>query len=187
MREAAESTDNIRMDFGMAETLGIGTVAKESDATFLVGEVLRVHERQVKELPFLNRKLSIDPLAERPVGNGAGLRVGGISASLAAEQIARELVEKDEKSERAVRGLLPVIQRSKGRGLVGRRKSRADLTVEDVIGLEPFVGTRPSPEGKYLVWCRNHVLDKSLKELNLLSPPNVELGQLDIPAVRCLS
>ena len=120
-----------------------------------------MHERQVKELTFRNRKFSIDPSADRPVRDGAGLRVGRISASLAAEQITRELVQQNEKRERPIPAVLPLIQRPKGSSLVGRHKSRADLAVEDVISLEPFVGTRRSPEGKYLVWCRDHVFGRS--------------------------
>jgi hypothetical protein len=120
-----------------------------------------VHEWQVKELTFRNRKFAIDPSADRPVRDGTGLRVGRISASLAAEQIARELVQQNEKSERAIHAVLPVIEHPTGSGLVGWHKSGADLAVEAVVGLEPFVGAGRSPEGKYSVWCRDHVFGRS--------------------------
>jgi len=120
-----------------------------------------MHERQVKELAFRYRKFSIDPSADRPVGDDADLPVGRIGASVAAEQIAGELVEQNEKSERAIHIFLPVIECPTGSGLIGWRKSRADLAVEDIVDLEPFVRTRRPPEGKYLVRCRNHVLGRS--------------------------
>jgi Acyclic terpene utilisation family protein AtuA len=147
VREARKPADDIRVDFSMPQTVGIGAAAKKGDTAFLINEVLRVHERQVKELALHNRKFSIDPAADGPVRDSAGLGVGHIGASFAAEQIARELVQQNEKSERAIPPVLPVIQRPTGSSLVGRHKSRADLAVEDVVSLEPFVGTRRSPEG----------------------------------------
>ena len=40
MREAPEPVDDIRVGFGVPETLGIGAAAKEGDTAFLIGEVL---------------------------------------------------------------------------------------------------------------------------------------------------
>ena len=40
VRETPETADDIRVDFGMPQTVGISAAAKEGDTAFLIGEVL---------------------------------------------------------------------------------------------------------------------------------------------------
>jgi hypothetical protein len=40
VREAPEPADDVRVDFSMPQTMGIGAAAKEGDTAFLIGEVL---------------------------------------------------------------------------------------------------------------------------------------------------
>src|SRR6185295_18637383 len=67
---------------------------------------------------------------------------------IAAEHVARKLVEHDDKRERALRGRLPFGQPAGNRGLVGAKEFLADLRVEGRILGEPLVRPRLAPEGE---------------------------------------
>src|SRR5262249_52420689 len=64
-----------------------------------------------------------------------------------AEHVARKLVEYDDERERAFRCVIPR-QPSGGRGLVGRKKTCADLGVEGGVLREPLVRPGGAPEGE---------------------------------------
>ena len=80
-------------------------------------------ERQVEELPLGQRHLPVEAARERALGDRAGQRIGGEGARIAAEHVARELVEHDDERERALGGLLPVGKLAGGGRLVGSRNA----------------------------------------------------------------
>src|SRR5262245_35395008 len=96
------------MLLGVFGELVVAVAARELHAAFLIGEIFRVLERQVEELALGMRDLPVEPAPDGAIGDGAGNPVGFISAPVAAEHVARELVEHDEERERTLRRLLPV-------------------------------------------------------------------------------
>ena len=50
MREAPEAADDVGMQFGIFEVLGIVGVAEQLHAAKLVGDLLGMHERQIEKL-----------------------------------------------------------------------------------------------------------------------------------------
>src|SRR6185295_8867994 len=67
---------------------------------------------------------------------------------IAAEHVARKLIEHDDERERALRGRLPFGESAGDRGLVGAKEFLADLGVEGLVLGEPLVRPRLAPEGE---------------------------------------
>jgi hypothetical protein len=109
-----------------------------------------VLERQIEELALGVRDLPVEPASDGAIGDGAGNTVGLIGAPVAAEHVARELVEHDEERERTLRRLPPVRELAVAAGLPEARKARRDLGVEGRVLLEPLVGPGRAPECKHL-------------------------------------
>ena len=74
-----------------------------------------MHERQIEELLALGGEIRIETAAERVLGDRQGLVVGGEGARVAAEHVARHLIEQDAEREAALRAALPVLELA-GRG-----------------------------------------------------------------------
>src|SRR4051794_21832998 len=70
--KAAEAPDGLRMQLSVAREFIVAMSAGELEAAFLVGECLRVHERQIQKLALGLRQLPIEAARERPLGDGAG-------------------------------------------------------------------------------------------------------------------
>src|SRR5437660_12643100 len=107
VREPAEAANDAGMLAGILEQILVAERAAERHAPLLVRQVLGMHERQIEELPFRHRTLPVEAARDGAVGNRTRKRVGGKSARLAAEHVARELVEYDDQGKCADRGLLP--------------------------------------------------------------------------------
>src|ERR1700750_312745 len=130
MREPPEATDDVGMALGVFRELIVAVAARERDAAFLIGDVFRVLERQIKELALGMGDLSVEPASDGAIGAGAGNPVGLVGAPVAAEHIARELVEHDNERERALRRRLPGRELAVAAGLPEAGKARRDLGVE---------------------------------------------------------
>src|SRR5882724_3674823 len=82
--------------FAVAERIGIITAAcpqalgDQRNASVLVGEVLRMHERQVEEDAQRGRHTPVEAGFERAFGGGARGGVAGESLGAASEHVARE-------------------------------------------------------------------------------------------------
>src|SRR3954451_21445763 len=87
MREAAETADDVDMQLTPADLLGVADTAKQCEPAFLVGQIFRVLERQVEELPVFFDELLIEAAADGAVGYCACQRVGGEGARTAAEHV----------------------------------------------------------------------------------------------------
>src|ERR1043166_6254454 len=106
MREAAEAADDVAVLLGVFQVL-IARRAVKLDAAELVGEFLRMHERQEQKAAVFGRQVLVVGALERAVGGRARQRIGREGARLAAEHVARELVEHDHQRERVFGGVLP--------------------------------------------------------------------------------
>ena len=103
-------------------------------------------ERQVEELPVGQRHYLVEATLKRALGDRAGLRIGGVGARVAAEHVARELIEHDRQRQRAVGGLLPVGKHSRRGCVIGFQEARADIVVERSVFLEPLFRACCAPE-----------------------------------------
>jgi hypothetical protein len=109
-----------------------------------------VLEWQIEELALDMRDLSVEPATDGAIGDGAGNTVGLVGAPVAAEHVARELVEHDDERERTLRRLLPGRELAVAAGLPEARKARRDLGVEGRVFLEPLVRASGTPECEHL-------------------------------------
>ena len=134
------------MLLGVFRELIVAVAARERDAAFLIGEIFRVLEGQIEELTLDMRDLSVEPASDGAIGDGAGDTVGLVGAPVAAEHVARELVEHDDERERTLRRLLPGRELAVAAGLPQARKALRDLGVEGRVLLEPLVGAGRAPE-----------------------------------------
>jgi hypothetical protein len=150
MREPSEAADDVGMVFGIARELIVAVAVRELHAALLIGPILRVHERQIEELTLRPGDLLIEAARKRTIGRAPGRRVGRIGARLAAEHIARELIEHDDERERALRRLLPWREPTFGGSAPEAGKARGDLGIEGRVFLEPFVRAGRAPEGKHV-------------------------------------
>ena len=122
--------------------------AVELDAAKLVGQFLRMHERQEEKAALVLRHVLVVAALERAIGGRARERIGREGARVAAEHVARELVEHDHQRERVFGGRLPGGKLAGRGGLIGREEFLADLGVERVVAREPFVRPGLAPEGE---------------------------------------
>src|SRR5262252_8974528 len=99
VRESAEATDDVGMLLGVFRELIAALAARERDAAVLIGEIFPRLERDTEELEFGVRALPVDPALDSAIGDGAGNRIGLVSARVDAEHVARELVEHDDERE----------------------------------------------------------------------------------------
>src|SRR6187399_753982 len=106
-------------------------------------------ERQVEELPFRRWHLPVKATRQRPRRNFAGQRIGGVGAGIAAEHVARELIEHDSERQRALGGPLPVGKFFCGCRLVGLQEARPDGFVESTVLREPFLWPGFTPERQH--------------------------------------
>src|SRR5712691_4320123 len=150
LRKPPEATDDVGVSLGVFGEFIVAVAAREREAAFLIGEIFRVLEWQIEELALDMRDLSVEPASDGAIGDGAGNPVGRVGAPVAAEHVARELVEHDDERERTLRRLLPGRELAVATGLPEARKARRDLGVEDRVLLVPLVRASGTPECKDL-------------------------------------
>src|SRR5262249_42171578 len=151
MREATEAADDAGVLLGIFQEFVRAGAARELDAVLLVGELLRMHERQIEELPRIMRHLLVEPAREGARRNSTRQGIVLVGAGVAAEHVARELVEYDDERERPLRRLLPCRQRARDGGVPDREEPYRDLGIERRILLEPFVRPGGAPECEHVL------------------------------------
>src|SRR6516225_12494851 len=107
VREAPEAADDVGMSLDVSRELIVAIAARERHAAFLIGEIFRVLERQIEELALGMRDPPVEPASHGAIGDGAPAPIARVGAPVAAEHVARELVEHDDERQRALRRLLP--------------------------------------------------------------------------------
>src|SRR5262249_52496701 len=123
VRKSAEALDNLKIRSAVtAQRSGAVGIAwlgfEQSPRPALVVEILTVMKRHIEKPSPDRRNPLVEAALERPVGGGAGRRIGRVGARRAAEDVARDLIEQQHQSKRALRQRLPRRQRSSGGGLV---------------------------------------------------------------------
>jgi hypothetical protein len=147
MRKAAEPADDVGMRLRVLDQLGVAGGVEQGKAAFLVGDVLGMLERKIEERLLGRRKILIESARKRARRHRPRKRIGRIGAGIAAEHVARELVEHDQQRQRVLGRSFPRRQAAVGAGLIGGEKAPPDLVIERRILLEPFVGTRGTSQG----------------------------------------
>src|ERR1043165_3653309 len=115
MRETAEAANNIGVDLGPFQAIGIARRFVKRQAAFLILHVFRMLERQIEEAAQVGEG-AVEAVENGAAGDGTCQRIGGESPRLSAKHVARKLVEQDEESERALRACFPFGQVAGGRG-----------------------------------------------------------------------
>src|SRR5262245_10983138 len=131
VREAPEAADDVGMSPGVSRELIVAIAARERHAAFLIGEIFRVLERQIEELALGMRDPPVEPASDGAIGDGARDPIARVGAPVAAEHVARELVEHDDERQRALRRLLqgaslpsrPACQRQEKRSAISASKA----------------------------------------------------------------
>src|SRR5262249_54917834 len=108
MREPTEAADNVCMNFRPLQVVNISGCLVKREAAFLIGEILGMFKREVKEATQFYRHLAIETPDDGAGSDSARQRIGGKGSRLATEHIARELIKQNQQRQRTLRGFLPV-------------------------------------------------------------------------------
>src|SRR5207253_9402894 len=133
VREASEAPDDVGMLLGIFREFSIAVVARQLQAALLVGEIFRMHQRQIEELPLGVRQLPVEAAPKGAIGGRAGELVGRVTALITAEHIAGELVEYHDERQRALRRLFPIPELAFAGGVPEGRKAFCDLGIEQRV------------------------------------------------------
>src|SRR5579862_16388 len=106
MRKAAEAADDFEVMLGVLDVTGHrgnlrGEPVKEPRRFLLVGEILAVLKRHIDERPLDRGQRQVESARDRVFGRRARLGVGREGARMAAEHVARKLIEQKNQSQRA--------------------------------------------------------------------------------------
>src|SRR6476646_4928560 len=146
MREAAEALDDAAMVPGVLDLLVVAESGEQQKRAVLIGKILAVLERHVEELALLGRKLFLEALVDRAVRDRQRERIGRISVRVAAEHVARELVEQDHGGERRQRVGKERVRRKLA--LLGPELEEflPDALIERFVPAPPFSAIEREPE-----------------------------------------
>ena len=114
---------------------------EQADRLVLVGEVLRMLERQIDEHALDRSKRLVEAAGDQRRARFPRLGIGGERLGRAAMQVAGELVQQDDQRQRAARRLGPVIERA-GPGVANGGGETRARGVEFGVLLEPHLAVR---------------------------------------------
>lgn len=148
MRKAPEAGDDVAVTNGVIERDRIPERAEQGDGAVLILATFGMLERKVKERSLDRPKRMVEASVERPPRDGERLRVARESASSAAVDVARKLIENDDERKRAARAIFPCDQVSGGRFRVKGCETARHDSVERRVAPEPdvFPPVKSSPE-----------------------------------------
>src|SRR6185503_16033152 len=145
VRKAAEATDDVGMNVRPFEAVGVARGLIAQEPALLVDQTLGMLERQIEETAHLGIG-AVEAVEDGAARQRARLRVGGEGALVAAEHVARKLVEQDQQRQRAFGAVFPRRQLAGGGGLMQRQEAPADFVVERRILLAPALRSDIAPE-----------------------------------------
>jgi hypothetical protein len=146
MRKSSEPADDIGMISGVFQVLRIASAREQLDAALLIGQVFGMHQRHIEKGAQRGIDAGIESAFDCADGDVAGLHVGGVDAAIAAEDVARKLVQHDDERQRTVVAGLPRSELAVFSGLPEIEETPANLRVEGLIGGEPLVRPGFGPE-----------------------------------------
>src|SRR6185437_4482330 len=99
VREAAEPLDDVAVVLGVTELMIVAKLGEQQHRAVLILELLAVHERHVEELAFIRRLLLVETAIDSSLRDCQSVGVSRVGVGVAAEHVARELVEQDDRRE----------------------------------------------------------------------------------------
>ena len=104
VREAAEALDHVAVLLRIAELIFVAERGEQQHRAVLVVEILAVLERHVEEAALLRLELLVEARGRpRALAIAERQMIGRELLGVAAEHVARELVEQDHAGERGQR------------------------------------------------------------------------------------
>src|SRR5215475_8604434 len=97
MRETSESPDDIGVQLGPADKIGITECAHKPSGALLVGQIFGVLEGEIEKQPLRLRNFLIEPARDRAFGYVTSKRIGCKGVGLAAEHVAWKLIEHEDE------------------------------------------------------------------------------------------
>src|SRR5215467_2440595 len=111
MREAAEALNDIGVQLRPAGEVGIAQRRDQGDGARLIGLALRMLKWKIEKQLLRRRYRPIEPTRNRAIRHATRLGIGGEGTRVAAEHVARELIEQDDERQRVLWCVLPGRQR----------------------------------------------------------------------------
>src|SRR5438105_9815295 len=112
-------------------------LARQPDAVFLVGDILRVHEGNIEKAANAWRHFEIETACHRVARNSPRHFVSRKGLGFASEHVPRELVEEKYEGQRAFSAAAPGLQRSTPPRPPAFFETRANGGIEIRIGYKP--------------------------------------------------
>lgn len=148
MREPSEAQN----DVAMTDRVSFAVLAQstiQSHRFLLNSRIFSVGKRQIKEQCKLIVDLMIEAGSDRLSRYFPRWLVSRVHAGRVPERVARELIEQDEKGERAVCSRPPVVQLTARGSFVQRDEACAEPPVKGRILPEPATRTWVMPESNH--------------------------------------
>ena len=149
MGEAAEAVDDVAVQLGEAEKLGVAGLGAEgldqAHAVGLVHGVLGMLQRHVDEVPQRRLDLQVESPAQGQAGDPASLAVRGEGVGAVPEDVAGDLVEQENQGQGRLGFLRPVVVMAPGGGEVDGLEAQAQGVVEGGVLAEPSARAGVAP------------------------------------------
>ena len=139
MWKPSEATDDFCVLLGIFREFVVAVAARHIKAAFLIGEIFRMHERQIEKRALGSRYLQIETPPDGTIGHRPRAFVAGVTAGIAPEHVTRKLIERDDEGERAFRRFLPSGQTILSARLPKLQEAIGNFGIEGRIVGEPFV------------------------------------------------
>jgi hypothetical protein len=136
--EAAEPLDDVVMFLREAELIVVTERAEQGHRAALVLDVLAVLEGHVEEAALGRAHRLVEAAVDRAPGDRQSERIGRELIGVAAQHVARELVEQDDGRDRVAGAAEEGVGHIFPLGLPQAEEALAYLGVERRVGLPPL-------------------------------------------------
>src|SRR5215831_16624122 len=156
VREAAKTPNDIGVDLRPFQAVGVAARFIKCKPALLIREILRMLEREIEKGAHVRVNLGIEAADNSARGHRTRQWIGGKGARVAAEHVARKLIEQDQQCESTFGAVLPAGQLAGRSGLIGVEEPLLDRLVEGLVLGEPAVRSGITPERHDFSCARDH-------------------------------
>ncbi len=137
--KSTEARNNVPVGNGIAQVVLIAQIREQGNGAVLISQVFAVLEWHIQKYTLLKVKALVEALIQGLRRHSSGHIVRGKSTRVVPEYIAGELINEDDKGQRAVCAFLPRPQIA-GLSLSNKiAESLADCSVDMVTAPEPVL------------------------------------------------